>query len=123
MCYCTVPAWWGQYDVPALLFVSSSPVLSYFTGLVLKDSGDDKRRLLTIALADHVFLAGVMFLINPKNGPCASYFPHNPRLDHVGDSLLFLLPVNIIDALKHFHLYKSAQRMGMDPVLAAMASH
>lgn len=38
-------------------------------------------------------------------------------------SLLFWLPVKILDALRYFGLYKFACRMGTDPVLTALAFH
>lgn len=53
----------------------------------------------------------------------ASYYTHDVRSAHLGGSLLFHLPVKILDAMKYFGLYKFVHRMGTDPVLTAMTLH
>lgn len=54
----------GQYDVPALLSVPSTPVMSYYSGLILNDPGDEDTRLWTIALTEDIFFARVTLVIN-----------------------------------------------------------
>lgn len=73
----SVSTWWGQYEVSALLFVPTPPVLSYCGRLVLNSSTDYKTRLWTFALPDYVLLAGVMLTANSQNGSCVSYYTHN----------------------------------------------
>lgn len=45
------------------------------------------------------------------------------QFDHVGGSMLFRLPVMIVDALKCFGTYNFAQRTGSDPVLTTVEIH
>lgn len=123
VCYCRVRTWFGQYDVPALLFVPTPLVLLYYTRLVLKGSADDKTRLWTVALTEYVFLGGVIFVINIRHRDYASYYAHNPRFDHAGGSLLFGLLLKFIDALEYLGLYRLTQRMDTGPILTIMAFH
>lgn len=123
VCYWRIPAWWGQYDVPTLLFVPTLPLLSNYTGLVRNGSADDKTRLWTVVLKVYVFLANVMFLINAKHGACLICYTHNRWLDRVSDSLLFQLSVKVLDALKYFVLFKFAQSIGADPVSTTIVFH
>lgn len=69
------------------------------------------------------YLASVMFVLNAKDGACASYWSQNQRFDHVCSNLLFCLPPKFLDALKYFGLHMFAQRMDTDPVLTAMDFH
>lgn len=111
----------GQDDLPALLFVPTTHVLSFYDGLLLNGLVDNRTRLWTIALTDYILWAGVMLVINGMERACSSYRAKDPRSDHVDGSLLFSLEVKILDALKYFGTYKFVQRIGTDPVLTAMA--
>lgn len=102
-CYCAYSGWREQYK-PILLFVTTPLVFSYCSRLALRGSADDKTRILTIALAEYVFMARSMFVINARDGEDSSYYTYRARFDRIGDSWMFHLPVKILDALKYFGL-------------------
>lgn len=72
-------------------------------------------------LTGHVFLLGVIFVIDAKDGSFGFYYTHNHWFNHVVNSLQFCVPVKILDALKHLGLYKVSQSIGTDPDLNTVA--
>lgn len=52
---------------------------------------------------------------------CTFYSTYNAWFDHIGVSLLFVLPSRIIDALKCFGTFKSAIFIGVDKAFMALA--
>lgn len=123
VCYCKILTWWRQYHISALIFVLRPPVLSYYIRLVLNGFRDDNSCLSKFSVAEFAFLTGVMLVINAADGSCASYYSRSPRFDHVRGSILFRLPVKILDAIRYFGLYKFARRIGTAPVLAVILFH
>lgn len=95
-------------------------MLSYQSSLVPKGSTNNKTRIRTIELTEHVSLVGVRLVSNAKDGAYASYYNDNLRFDHIGGSQLFGPSAEILDALNFFDLYELAQHMGSDPVLTAV---
>lgn len=67
--------------------------------------------------------AGVMFIVNAKDGACTSYYNDNPRFEHDDESLLSRLPLRFLDSLKYFGQYNVAEPKGTGPVLTVMAIH
>lgn len=98
-------------------------MLSYYTGFVQDGSADDRTILWTTALTEYVFSTDAIFVLNAKDGSFASYYTGNPRVDHMGASLLICLEVKFFGALKYLGLYKIAQYIRMDLFLTAMALH
>lgn len=102
--------------MPSLLFVPTPLVLPYYIGLALRGSVDDQTSIWTMVLTEYVFMAGAMFVSNAREGTSPSYYTYNPRSNHIGNSLLFLLLPNILDTLKYFGLNNFARCMGTNPV-------
>lgn len=47
---CRVSNWWAQYKPLVLFFVPTPLILSYYSGLAVQGSADEKRRVRTVAL-------------------------------------------------------------------------
>lgn len=63
-----------------MLFVAMPLVLSYHNELVSFASANDQPRVWMIALTEHVYMAGVAFFSNGKEGVCTGYYTHNTQL-------------------------------------------
>lgn len=50
-------------------------------------STTDKIRIWKITLAEYVFMAGLMFIINAKDGACQIYYTRNLQFDLVSRGL------------------------------------
>lgn len=46
-------------------------------------------------------MTGAMLINTASNVACASYYRYNIRVDHVGVSLLFRIPLKLLATLKH----------------------
>lgn len=62
-----------------------------------------------------------MFIVNGKNGLCATYYTRDIRFDYVFGGRHFRLTSKVFDALAYFGLYKSVLRMETDPLLKALS--
>lgn len=78
--YCRVPAWWTQYEVLILLFLSTQLISTFYSGMVVIDSVDDKKHVLIIAFVEFVFSFGVMSVITARDGACTVSTPMTPVL-------------------------------------------
>lgn len=72
--------------MPSLWFVPTALALSYYSLLALRGSADDQTRIWTMALTEFVFMEGVMFIINARDGAYPSYYTYNHRFEHIGGS-------------------------------------
>lgn len=121
--YCEVASWSAQYEAPVLLFVPTPFISSYYGGMSVQASEDDKSRVRTVALGRYVFMAGTVLVASAKDGPPPRYYTVKPRFDPLRVSVLFLLSNMILDALKYFRLHRFAICMGTDPVRTGLAVH
>lgn len=62
-----------QYEPPTLVFVSSPFILAYYNVVTMPGSVADQTWIWKIALTKFLFMAGVMAIVNSKNGPCSTY--------------------------------------------------
>lgn len=121
--YCQATAWWAQSEVPALLFVSTPLIPAHYSGLMVRGAADDKTRVVTIALTEHVFIVGVMFDTNVSSRAWPQFLHPFSEFNNLSGSLLSSLPGKIMNALKCFGIYKFALRIGTDSALTDLAFH
>lgn len=67
--YCSKVLWWrAQYEDTILWFVPTPMILSYYSGLALRDCADDMTRFWTIILTEHVIATGMMCMTHARDG-------------------------------------------------------
>lgn len=71
-------------------------------------------------LAESVFFAGVIFMINARDDAFRSYHTLNNRYDTLSRAVLFRLYENTFDALQYFGRYRPAFRILTDLVLTGL---
>lgn len=72
--YCKVPVWWTQYEDLVLLFTTMALIMFYCSILALCCSVNYKTAVWKIALTEHVFMDGTMFVLNAGDGACTRYY-------------------------------------------------
>lgn len=97
--YCSFPVWWMQYDPPTFSFVPSPFVTEYFSGVEMRGFAADQTRIWTMVLTEYIFMSEEMFIVNTRDGVCATYYTGSLQFGHVSGGLLFWLPGKIADAL------------------------
>lgn len=85
--------------------------LAYYGGLALQGSADDKTRVWTISLTEYVIMAGVMFVINTRNGDCTAYYMYSSQFHNLSGSLLIYIADKNLATSKHFGLNKFVLHM------------
>lgn len=91
-------------------------ILAYYSGLVVRGLTDDETHVCTIPSCwpSMFSRAGAMFAVKSEDGARLNYYNYNSRFDYLSCSLLFRLPVKVLDALKYFSFNKFALRMNDD---------
>lgn len=103
-CCCTHSDWWGRYEVPLFLFVTTALIILYFCELAFLGHANDQTGVWMLALFEHVLMVGAIFVINARNGACPSHYIYNPRFNLIGGNLSSRLPSKILDILKYLGL-------------------
>lgn len=71
------------------MFVPAPLILSYYTGLAVRCSADDKSRVWTVAMMEHVYMVDAMLVVNFKDRSTLRNYTLNPRFDHLSGVVLF----------------------------------
>lgn len=95
-----MPAWLAQYRGSILLFVPTTLVSAYYSGLVTQRSADYQVRVYFLGLAGYMFVSRTMFAINAREGDFPEYYASKPHSDNLSSSLLLWVPDKLSDALK-----------------------
>lgn len=74
-----------------------------------------------MTLTEYVFMTEVRFIVNAKNGACATFYTWNLRFGHVSGGPLFRLLGNILNIFVYFSLYKFALKMKTDSLFTILA--
>lgn len=82
--------WWWQFEAPVLLFVLTSLILSYYSGLALQCSAENRTGICIIAITEYVFMADAMLVINGRDRACPRYYTLNTQLSRLGGRRVIL---------------------------------
>lgn len=94
--------WWTQYEVSISLFVRTSFILSYYSGLVGRGFTDDMAIVWTMALTESVFMSWAMFVVKARHGSTAWYYTLYPQFNSSSGCRFFWLSDKVLDMLKYF---------------------
>lgn len=98
-------------------------MFTYYSGLFLHGGIDDIRRTIPLEIFELAALPAMQFLLYTAYGAAPDYCVGSLHFEHVNGRMLFWLLSPLVNVLRHFGFYKIAERMRMDPVLAALAFH
>lgn len=94
--YCKVPVLWAQDETPVLPFVTTSLIMTYYSGLAMRTSVDDKTFLWMRELNEYVFMTGALFVVSDRDGSPPQDYKLNRRFDNLSRAVLFRLSDNIL---------------------------
>lgn len=106
-----------------MLLVPTPLILSYYSGLALRSSVEDRTSVWNIALTEYVFMAFEMFVINARARAFPRYYTLHADFDSLIRAVLFRSSNKILDALRYIGLFKFAPCMGTDPFLTTLVIH
>lgn len=108
----SVPVWWARYVATSLLYVPTSPVFSYCTG-IYKNYRDNKGRVEIISRMENALMTIGCYLAACRNGD-SLYSVSHVQFDHHRGCILVPLSTGVLEYVEALSLYDVIQLVGYD---------